>query len=96
MSTAVYIFLEETYGCLAMECDRNVTMFCVAGLCGGVHSGVTRRIKRDMTARGADGASHKLVCVGDKSRSMLRRIYAPHMLISVKDVRIIHQLKLSK
>uniref|UniRef100_A0A2A4JR83 ATP synthase subunit gamma n=2 Tax=Heliothis virescens TaxID=7102 RepID=A0A2A4JR83_HELVI len=63
---------------IAMTSDR--------GLCGGVHSGVARRIKRDFTERAADGANHKLVCVGDKARLILRRIYAPNMLINVKDV----------
>ncbi|XP_026742355.1 ATP synthase subunit gamma, mitochondrial-like [Trichoplusia ni] len=63
---------------IAMTSDR--------GLCGGVHSGVSRRIKRELTARTADGAHSKLVCVGDKSRTMLRRIYAPNMLVSVKEV----------
>ncbi|XP_053624434.1 ATP synthase subunit gamma, mitochondrial-like isoform X2 [Plodia interpunctella] len=62
---------------IAMTSDR--------GLCGGVHSGVARRIRREMAARGADGANHKLVCVGDKSRTMLRRAYAESMLASVKD-----------
>ncbi|PZC74730.1 ATP synthase subunit gamma, mitochondrial [Helicoverpa armigera] len=63
---------------IAMTSDR--------GLCGGVHSGVARRIKRDFTERLADGANHKLVCVGDKARLILRRVYAPHMLLNVKDV----------
>ncbi|CAH0578346.1 unnamed protein product [Chrysodeixis includens] len=63
---------------IAMTSDR--------GLCGGVHSGVSRRIKRDLTERAADGAHSKLVCVGDKSRTMLRRVYAPNMLLSVKEV----------
>ncbi|KAF9414237.1 hypothetical protein HW555_007780 [Spodoptera exigua] len=63
---------------IAMTSDR--------GLCGGVHTGVARRIKRDFTNRAADGESHKLVCVGDKSRSILRRIYSQSMLVSIKDV----------
>ncbi|XP_013184854.2 ATP synthase subunit gamma, mitochondrial-like [Amyelois transitella] len=63
---------------IAMTSDR--------GLCGGVHSGVARRIRREMAARQADGPNHKLVCVGDKSRTMLRRTYADNMLASVKDI----------
>ncbi|KAH9630377.1 hypothetical protein HF086_004510 [Spodoptera exigua] len=68
---------------IAMTSDR--------GLCGGVHTGVARRIKRDFTNRAADGESHKLVCVGDKSRSILRRIYSQSMLVSIKDVRTPYQ-----
>ncbi|KAF9807653.1 hypothetical protein SFRURICE_008866 [Spodoptera frugiperda] len=64
---------------IAMTSDR--------GLCGGVHSGVARRIRRDFTERAADGTNHKLVCVGDKSRAILRRTYGQSMLISIKDVR---------
>lgn len=57
------------------------------GLCGGVHSGVARRVRREMTARGAaDQPTHRLVCVGDKSRAMLRRSFAKNMLISFKEV----------
>ncbi|XP_045490105.1 ATP synthase subunit gamma, mitochondrial-like isoform X2 [Pieris rapae] len=63
---------------VAMTSDR--------GLCGGVHSGVARRIRRDLAARKAEGATHKLVCVGDKSRGVLRRNYAENMLINVKDI----------
>ncbi|CAF4743054.1 unnamed protein product [Pieris macdunnoughi] len=63
---------------VAMTSDR--------GLCGGVHSGVARRIRRELAARKAEGASHKLVCVGDKSRGVLRRTYADNMLINVKDI----------
>lgn len=58
-----------------------------AGLCGGVHSGIARRIRREFGARGAaDLPTHRLVCVGDKSRAMLRRVFAKNMLISFKEV----------
>ncbi|XP_038216549.1 ATP synthase subunit gamma, mitochondrial-like [Zerene cesonia] len=63
---------------VAMTSDR--------GLCGGVHSGVSRRIRREMTARKAEGATHKLVCVGDKSRGMLRRTFSDNMLINIRDI----------
>ncbi|XP_022833091.1 ATP synthase subunit gamma, mitochondrial-like isoform X2 [Spodoptera litura] len=63
---------------IAMTSDR--------GLCGGVHTGVARRIKREFTDRAADQQFHKLVCVGDKSRAILRRIYSQSMLVSVRDV----------
>ncbi|KAJ0183588.1 hypothetical protein K1T71_000011 [Dendrolimus kikuchii] len=56
------------------------------GLCGGVHSGIARRIKREFLSRNADGATHKLVCIGEKSRLLLRRSYPQNMLVSVKDI----------
>lgn len=56
------------------------------GLCGGVHSGVARKIRKTLAAREAEGKFHKLVCVGDKSRSILRQAYAANVLVSVKDV----------
>ncbi|XP_068633766.1 ATP synthase subunit gamma, mitochondrial-like [Battus philenor] len=63
---------------IAMTSDR--------GLCGGVHSGVARNIRRTLVERGADGDHHKVVCIGDKSRSMLRSSYAKHMLLSFKQI----------
>ncbi|XP_049884499.1 ATP synthase subunit gamma, mitochondrial-like [Pectinophora gossypiella] len=57
------------------------------GLCGGVHSGVARRIRRELTElKVVDSPEHRLVCIGDKSRSMLRRLFAKNMLVSVKDI----------
>ncbi|CAH2103477.1 unnamed protein product [Euphydryas editha] len=56
------------------------------GLCGGVHTGVARRIRRNLTTRSADAATHKLVCVGEKSRAILRRTFSENMLVNVKDI----------
>ncbi|XP_052752522.1 ATP synthase subunit gamma, mitochondrial-like [Galleria mellonella] len=56
------------------------------GLCGGIHSGVARRIRREMTAREAEAPTHKLVCIGDKSRLLLHRTFSDSMLVSVKDI----------
>ncbi|XP_039763813.1 ATP synthase subunit gamma, mitochondrial-like [Pararge aegeria] len=56
------------------------------GLCGGVHSGVSRRVRRTLSERAGDAARHRLVCIGDKSRAMLRRAFAENMLVNVKDI----------
>ncbi|XP_059059826.1 ATP synthase subunit gamma, mitochondrial-like [Achroia grisella] len=56
------------------------------GLCGGVHSGVARRIRREMNARKAEAPTHKLVCIGEKSRALLRRTFSDNMLVCVKDI----------
>ncbi|XP_063634209.1 ATP synthase subunit gamma, mitochondrial-like [Cydia splendana] len=73
------------------EADKKLRRVYIAvtsdrGLCGGVHSGVARRIRRDMIARNAEGANHKIFAIGDKSRSMLRRQFGPNMIISIKDI----------
>ncbi|XP_050683005.1 ATP synthase subunit gamma, mitochondrial-like isoform X4 [Leptidea sinapis] len=56
------------------------------GLCGGVHSGVSRRIRREMSERKGEGPTNRIVCIGDKSRAMLRREFSDRMLINVKDI----------
>ncbi|XP_032527083.2 ATP synthase subunit gamma, mitochondrial-like [Danaus plexippus] len=56
------------------------------GLCGGVHSGISRRIRKNLTDRRAEPASNKLICIGDKSRAILRRIFSDNMLMNVKDI----------
>ncbi|CAG4984507.1 unnamed protein product [Parnassius apollo] len=56
------------------------------GLCGGVHSGLARRIRRTLTDRNAEAQTNKLVCIGDKARSMLRSTHSEHMLLSVKQI----------
>ncbi|XP_034839443.1 ATP synthase subunit gamma, mitochondrial-like [Maniola hyperantus] len=56
------------------------------GLCGGVHSGVSRRVRRTLQARKGEADANRLVCIGDKSRVMLRRLFAENMLVNVKDI----------
>ncbi|CAG9558053.1 unnamed protein product [Danaus chrysippus] len=56
------------------------------GLCGGVHSGISRRIRKNLTDRSVEPASNKLICIGDKSRAILRRIFSENMLMNVKDI----------
>ncbi|XP_045783819.1 ATP synthase subunit gamma, mitochondrial-like [Maniola jurtina] len=56
------------------------------GLCGGVHSGVSRRVRRTLQERKGEVDTNRLVCIGDKSRAMLRRVFAQNMLVNVKDI----------
>ncbi|KAI5637022.1 ATP synthase domain-containing protein [Phthorimaea operculella] len=57
------------------------------GLCGGVHSGIARRIRRDITElKAIDDPYHRVVAIGDKARGMLRRVLSKNMLMSVKDI----------
>ncbi|CAB3258876.1 unnamed protein product [Arctia plantaginis] len=73
------------------EANKNLRKLYIAmtsdrGLCGGVHSGVARRIRRELKDIVTEPKTNKLVCVGDKARSMLRRTFPLNMLLSVKDV----------
>ena len=39
-----------------------------------------------MLAEKKDGLETKIVCVGDKAKGMLQRVYAPNIMLSVNDV----------
>jgi F0F1-type ATP synthase gamma subunit len=52
------------------------------GLCGAVHTGVARSIRVDLAA----DPDIKVVCVGDKSRAILSRLYGKHILFVGNEV----------
>lgn len=60
---------------IAMSSDR--------GLCGGIHSAVVKAIRAEVTANPDDAA---IVCIGDKSRSMLAKGYSDKIIMSVADI----------
>lgn len=45
------------------------------GLCGAVHTGVARHIRGDL----AEDPNIKVICVGDKSRAILQRLYSKNI-----------------
>merc|ERR1712170_220838 len=47
------------------------------GLCGGIHSNICKYIKNEL-AGGAENVS--IICIGDKSRSILQRQFANNIL----------------
>lgn len=51
------------------------------GLCGAVHSSVGRMIK-GIIAKAEDPNNIKIVCVGDKSRALLGRVFPNNVLLS--------------
>lgn len=55
------------------------------GLCGAVHSSISKAIKLNLSEK-KEGLDTKIVCVGDKSKSVLQRLYANQILFSVNDV----------
>ncbi|KAF7278515.1 ATP synthase, gamma subunit [Rhynchophorus ferrugineus] len=60
---------------IAMTSDR--------GLCGAVHTSVARYIRNEL---GKDDQNIKVVCVGDKSRSILSRIYGKNIILACNEV----------
>ncbi|XP_034241201.1 ATP synthase subunit gamma, mitochondrial isoform X2 [Thrips palmi] len=53
------------------------------GLCGAVHTGVARQIRNELAT---DDGSTKVVCIGDKSRAILQRLYGKHLLLVANEV----------
>lgn len=43
------------------------------GLCGGVHSGIAKRVKQTMAEQGSAASDIKIITIGDKAKSMLVR-----------------------
>jgi len=55
------------------------------GLCGAIHSSIVKEVKATLNEK-KDGLQTKIVCIGDKARTMLQRVYAPSILLSVNEV----------
>lgn len=65
--------------------DFCFTMTYISGLCGAVHTGIARFIRNalgDATAAG----NTKIICVGDKSRAILQRLYNKNILLVANEV----------
>lgn len=60
---------------VAMTSDR--------GLCGAVHTGVARHIRNEL---GQDSSNTKVICVGDKSRAILQRLYGKNIMVVANEV----------
>lgn len=58
----------------------------VLGLCGAVHTGVARTIRNDLQARTESTEDTKIVCVGDKSRAILQRLFADKFVFVATDL----------
>lgn len=55
------------------------------GLCGAIHTSIVKAVK-NLLAEQKDGLETKIVCVGDKSKGMLQRVYAKNILFSVNEI----------
>lgn len=52
------------------------------GLCGAVHTGVARHIRGDL----AQDSNIRVICVGDKSRAILQRLYSKNIEMVCNEV----------
>lgn len=68
---------EKKHLLIAITSDR--------GLCGAVHSGVARAIRNELQAEG-QGSNTKIICVGDKSRAILQRLFANQIVFVANEV----------
>jgi len=55
------------------------------GLCGAIHSSVAKEVK-SLIGKKKENLDVKVVCIGDKSKSLLQRYYGKSILFSVNDV----------
>jgi len=55
------------------------------GLCGAAHTNIARAIKAAVPKKPA-GTDFKLICIGDKSRAILSRLYPQQMLMQFNDI----------
>lgn len=55
------------------------------GLCGAIHTSVCKAIKKTLSEE-KSGLETKIVCIGDKARTILQRTYSSSMLFSVNDI----------
>ncbi|XP_072754976.1 ATP synthase subunit gamma, mitochondrial [Anoplolepis gracilipes] len=56
------------------------------GLCGAVHTGVSRNIRDQLLADPKERENTKIICVGEKSRAILQRIFANNILFVASEV----------
>ncbi|XP_068980189.1 ATP synthase subunit gamma, mitochondrial [Bombus flavifrons] len=56
------------------------------GLCGAVHTGVSRNIRDVLLADPKECENTKIICVGEKSRAILSRLFANNILFVASEV----------
>lgn len=71
----------------AAETDSEGNKLIVAitsdrGLCGAVHTNVSKLIRNELSLETPETAQTKVFCVGDKSRALLQR-YSTNALLSL-------------
>lgn len=56
------------------------------GLCGAVHTGIARNIRDKLLADPKLRENTKIICIGDKSRAVLSRLFPSNLLFVVNEV----------
>lgn len=56
------------------------------GLCGAVHTGVARNIRESLLTNPAERDNTMIVCIGEKSRAILSRLFAKNILFVASEV----------
>lgn len=56
------------------------------GLCGAVHTGVSRNIRDRLLADPKERENTKIICIGEKSRAILSRLFANNILFVASEV----------
>uniref|UniRef100_A0AC35TY05 ATP synthase subunit gamma n=1 Tax=Rhabditophanes sp. KR3021 TaxID=114890 RepID=A0AC35TY05_9BILA len=69
----------------AVEKKLLVLMTSDKGLCGGVHTSIAKEA-RNILAKKPANVEYKVVCIGDKSKAILSRLYSQHILLSGNEI----------
>lgn len=57
------------------------------GLCGAVHTGIARFIRNELNA--SDNKDNtKIICIGEKSKAVLQRLFADKLVFVANEVRL--------
>lgn len=56
------------------------------GLCGAVHTGVSRDIRDKLLADPKERENTKIICIGEKSRAILQRLFANNILFVASEI----------
>ncbi|KAF7997135.1 hypothetical protein HCN44_005412 [Aphidius gifuensis] len=56
------------------------------GLCGAVHTGIARNIRDKLLADPKLRENTKIICIGDKSRAVLQRLFADNILFVAHEI----------
>lgn len=83
-------FFEKAEVALPAEAESKRLLIAITsdrGLCGAVHTGIARSIKNDL---GIDlenvDPNTKIVCVGEKSRAILSRLYPKNIILVANEI----------
>jgi len=74
--------------CAPSEVKKNTLVIAISsdrGLCGAVHSSVAKKVRLFLGENPSLEEGTKIICVGDKVRAILQRLFAKNILMSFND-----------